>query len=118
LVKLGPSGNVVVCNPGDKPYGVLAQDVRNPQVNNFKLDSVTHLAFYGQKVGVYMDGGLYMTDNTVSGININVGDLLYVGANGQFTNVPPTSGNYTGSVGIAEQAGPGGTKIRIRLQNV
>jgi hypothetical protein len=113
LVKLGTSGNVVACNPGDKPYGVLAQDVRDRRVNNFKLDSITHLAFYGEKVGVYFDSGLYMTDNTASAIT--VGGYLYVGANGQFTATAPTSGNFTGPVAISEQAGTAGTKIRIRL---
>jgi hypothetical protein len=114
LVKLGTSGNVVACNAGDKPYGVLAQDVRDRRVNNFKLDSITHLAFYGEKVGVYFDGGIYMTDNTV-GPAIGVGSYLYVGANGQFTATAPTSGNFTGPVAISEQAGTAGTKIRIRF---
>lgn len=119
LVKLGTTGNVVPCNAGDYPYGVLAQDVRNPAINNFKLDSVTHLAFYGQKVGVYFDGGLYMTDNTVSGNTITVGQLLYTGANGQFTTSAPASGSaFMLPVAQAEQSGNGGQKIRIRLLNI
>lgn len=122
LVKLGTSGNVVVANSGDFPYGVLAQDVRDPKVNNFKLDSITHLAFYGQKVGVYFDGGLYMTDNVVSGNNVAVGSLLYVGANGQFTTTAPASGSaYTQPIAQAETANNFGTsaqKIRIRLLNI
>lgn len=115
LVKLGTSGNVVACAPGDKPYGVLAQDVRDRKVNNFKLDSVTHLAFYGEKVGVYFDGGIYMTDNT-SGSAIGVGDALYVGSGGAFTKAVPGTG-YTSPVAIAEQSGNAGSKIRIRLNS-
>jgi hypothetical protein len=116
IVKLGTSGNVVPCNAGDMPYGVLAQDVRNRAVNNFKLDSVTHLAFYGEKVGVYFDGGLYMTDNFVSGNNVAVGANLYVGANGQFTTSVPASGSaFTQPIAIAETSGNSATKARIRL---
>lgn len=119
LVKLGTSGNVVACSAGDNPYGVLAQDVRDRRVNNFKLDSVTHLAFYGEKVGVYFDGGLYMTDNVVSGNNVAVGSNLYVGANGQFTTSAPASGSaLTSPIAIAETANNFATsaqKIRIRF---
>lgn len=119
IVKLGTSGNVVPCNAGDAPYGVLAQDVRNRATNNFKLDSVTHLAFYGEKVGVYFDGGLYMTDNVTSGNNVAIGANLYVGANGQFTTSAPASGSaFTQPVAIAETANnfaSGNSKIRIRL---
>lgn len=116
IVKLGTSGNVVPCNAGDTPYGVLAQDVRNRAVNNFKLDSVTHLAFYGEKVGVYFDGGLYMTDNFVSGNTVAVGANLYVGANGQFTTSVPASGSaFMQPVAIAETSGSATQKARIRL---
>jgi hypothetical protein len=111
LVKLGPSGSVVVCNAGDEPYGVLAQDVRSRSVNNFKLDSVTHLAFYGEKVGVYFQGGQYYTDN-IAGGSFAEGAKLYVGANGQFTATAPGTG-FTGNVAIAETAGSGNTKTRI-----
>jgi hypothetical protein len=122
IVKLGTSGNVVPANSGDFPYGVLAQDVRDPKVNNFKLDSITHLAFYGQKVGVYFDGGLYMTDNIPSGNNVSVGDFLYVGSGGQFTKTAPASGSaFTQPVAQAETANNfsnGASKIRIRLLNI
>ena len=111
LVKLGTSGNVVACAPGDKPYGVLAQDVRDRRVNNFKLDSVTHLAFYGEKVGVYFQGGEYYTDN-IAGGSFAEGAKLYVGANGQFTSAVPGTG-FSGNVAIAETAGSGNTKTRI-----
>jgi hypothetical protein len=112
LVKLGASGNMVVCQPGDEPYGILAQDVRNRAVNNFKLDSVTHLAFYGEKAGVYFGGGQYYTDNIVGGA-FGAGTKLYVGANGAFTPTAPSSGNFLGAVAIAETSGNTGVKTRI-----
>lgn len=111
LVKLGASGSVIACAVGDEPFGVLAQDVRNRNVNNFKLDSVTHLAFYGEKVGVYYQGGEYYTDNISGGAFIE-GTKLYVGANGQFSTTVPGTG-YTSAVAIAESAGSGNTKTRI-----
>lgn len=112
LVKLGSGGAMAVCVPGDEPYGLLAQDVRDRKVNNFKLDSVTHLAFYGEKAGVYFDGGLYYTDNTIN--NVAEGQKLYVGSGGAFSTAVPGSG-FSGNVAIAEQAGNAGQKIRIRL---
>jgi hypothetical protein len=112
LVKLASGGTFAVAVAGDEPYGVLAQDVRSRSVDNFKLDSVTHKAFYGEKAGIYFEGGVYYTDNTA--VAVNEGDKLYVGANGQFTKTVPGTG-FTGYVAIAEQTATAGTKVRIRF---
>jgi hypothetical protein len=99
-----------VATNADEVYGVLAQDVQPRNVDNFKLDSVTHVAYHGEKAGVYFQGGLYYTDNTVGAVT--EGAKLFVGANGKFT---ATAGTETVHVAIAETAGAEGEKIRIRL---
>jgi hypothetical protein len=116
LVKLNGSAVAVATGgaTGDDVYGILAQPVRARNVNNFKLDSVTHVAYYGEKVGVYYGGGVYITDQTLDG-TIAVGQKLYVGTGGKLTKTAPTGGN-TKHVAIAETAGTlAGDKIRIRL---
>lgn len=111
LVKLnGDSFAVAVA--GDDVYGILAQKVRARNVDNFKLDSVTHFAFYGEKVGAYFQGGVYYTDNTLTATT--VGAKLYAGAGGKLTTAVPGSGN-TKHVAIAEEVAVSGAKVRIRL---
>lgn len=106
--KVGDSFDVAT--KGEDVYGVLAQDVVSREYNNFKLDSVTHVAYYGEKAGVYFQGGLYNTSNTAGAITADA--LLYPNAQGKFTT---TAGTSTEAVAIAETAGAEGEKIRIRL---
>lgn len=116
LVKLNGSAVAVATGgaTGDDVYGILAQKVVSRTVNNFKLDSVTHVAYYNEKVGVYYGGGVYITDQTLDG-TIAVGQKLYCGAGGKLTKTAPSAGN-TKHVAIAETAGTNaGDKIRIRL---
>jgi hypothetical protein len=110
LVKLGANGEFAVAVNSDEVYGVLAQDVQARNVDNFKLDSVTHVAYNGEKAGIYFQGGLYYTDNTAGAITANA--KLYPNAQGQFT---VTAGTNTAHVAIAETAGAQGEKIRIRF---
>jgi hypothetical protein len=112
LVKLGTNGTFAVAVAGDEPYGILAQDVQARNIDNFKLDSVTHVAYNGEKAGVYFQGGVYHYDlHTVA---VTAGDKLYAGANGAMNKTVPASG-FTGHVAIAETSGAVGEKIRIRF---
>jgi sulfur transfer complex TusBCD TusB component (DsrH family) len=111
-VKLGANGEFAVAVAGDEVYGLLAQDVQARNIDNFKLDSVTHVAYNGEKAGVYFQGGLYHYD--LHAVAVTEGDKLYVGANGVLTKTAPASG-FTGHVAIAETSGAVGEKIRIRL---
>lgn len=112
LVKLASGGTFEVAVSGDEVYGVLAQDVQARNVDNFKLDSVTHVAYNGEKAGVYFQGGQYYTDNTADAVT--EGAKLYAGASGQFTTVVPVSGEL-GHVAFAEQVANAGEKVRIRF---
>lgn len=113
LVKIDTAnaGKIVVAGAGDTVYGIVAQDVIAKNVDNFKLDSVTHQARLGDKVGVYTQGGIFKT-NQYSG-NITVGTPLYAGASGKL--VATVSGSV---VAVAETAGnsANGDKIRISLK--
>jgi hypothetical protein len=111
LVKLNGDAFAVAV-AGDDVYGVLAQNVQARNVNNFKLDSVTHVAYYGEKAGIYFQGGQYYTDNTATAVTAGV--KLYAGAGGKFTTAVPGTGNVK-HVAVAETAGAAGAKIRIRL---
>lgn len=100
FVKLDPAnaGKVIPTQAGDIPYGILAQDVVEPNVDNFKLTSVTHKAHKGiDNVGVYHNGGVFTTDQFVG--TVAFGAQLYTGANGALTAT--ASGN---AVAIAENA--------------
>lgn len=116
------SGTLVVLNPakdgyvlpavaGDQPYGVLGQDVVDRSVDNFKLDSVTFVAYKDELAGVYVEGGMYRTDNTL--VDVAYGDKLYVGAGGKFTKAVPATG-FTGHVAIALEDALAGEKVRVR----
>jgi hypothetical protein len=112
LVKLDTAnaGKVVVAGAGEVVVGIVAQDVIAANVNNFKLDSVTHQARVGDKVGVYYDGGVFLTDQFTG--NIAVGANLYAAASGKLSAT--VSG---GVLAIAETAGnsANGDKIRIKV---
>jgi len=116
LVKLdsGNVGKIVVAGAGDVVYGIVAQDVIAANVDNYKLDSVTHKARIGDKVGVYFGTGTYIT-NQFSG-NITVpGTELYSGAGGLL--VATVSGSV---VAIAETIGnsaTAGSEIRVKYVN-
>lgn len=96
---------------GDLPYGVLGQDVVDRSVDNFKLDSVTFVAYKDELAGVYLEGGVYYTDNTA--VAVAYGDKLYVGANGQFVKAVPATG-FTGHVAIALDSAGAGEKVKVR----
>ena len=112
LVKLDSNQTFAVAEAGDEVYGVLAQPVQARNVDNFKLDSVTSVAYYGEKAGVYFDGGVYNTNMTLD--NVTEGDKLYAGAGGKFTTAVPGVGD-TSHVAIAEQDANAGEKVRIRF---
>lgn len=112
IVKQAPNGEFAIAVAGDQPYGVLGQNVVARNVDNFKLDSVTYVAYYGEKAGIYFGGGQYYTDNTATAVT--EGAKLYVGAGGKFTTVVPSSG-YTAPIAFAEGVADAGKKVRITL---
>lgn len=115
LVKLDPSNpnKILVAGLGDlNVIGFAAQDVIAKNVDNFKLDSVTHQARIGDKVGVYYGGGLFLTSN-FSGNITAAGTNLYAGAGGKL--VTTVSG---GVVAVAETIGNSATGDTIRVKLV
>lgn len=109
LVKLDPAnlGKVILAGAGDDVHGMVAQDVVDRNVDNFKLDSVTHKAFKGEKVGIYNGGGQYYTDQTASAVTY--GAKLYPAAGGKMSTT--ASGN---AVAVAEGNAGAGQKVLIR----
>jgi len=84
--------NTVTVASGTMPViGLLAQDVTQSGPT-FVLGSVSPLAKVGDKVGVYMGPGHFLTDQLSS--SCNIGDLLYLDPNnpGQLTNIQPSGG--------------------------
>jgi hypothetical protein len=112
LVKLDSAnaGKIVPAGAGEEIYGVIAQDVVASDTDNFKLDSVTHQARVGDKVGVYHEGGLYLTDNFSGNVTAQ-GTKLYSGASGKFSTA--VSGN---AVAVAETTGDSATGAVIRIK--
>jgi hypothetical protein len=113
LVKLDPAnqGKILLAGAGDVVVGIVAQDVIPLNVDNFKLDSVTHKARVGDKVGVYFGGGEYITDMFSGNITVP-GTPLYAGAGGKFSTT--ASGNvlaYAETIGNSAN----GDKIRIKV---
>jgi hypothetical protein len=104
-------GKILVAGAGEAVAGIVAQDVIAANVDNYKLDSVTHKARVGDKVGVYYGGGVFITDQ-YSGNITAPGTNLYAGAAGKL--VTTVSGN---AVAVAETVGnsASGDKIRIKL---
>lgn len=111
LVKLTADGVVAIAGAGDVVHGFIAQDVISGNVDNYKLDSVTHKARIGDKVGVYYKGGMYTTDQ-YSG-NVTAGAPLYSGANGQL--VLTVSGNI---VAYAENNGNSANGDKLRIKSI
>lgn len=113
LVKIDTANpdTVVVAGAGDDIYGIVAQHVKSGNVDNFKLDSVTHIAKTGDKVGVYTNGGIYYTDQYVG--TVTRGAKLYPAASGQLSTT--VSGN---AVALAESAGVKANGDRIRIKSL
>lgn len=110
LVKLDPANanKVIPAQAGDRVFGMVAQDVQAYDINNFKLDSVTHVAYIGQPVGVYFGQGQYYTDRTA--VNVAFGNLLYPASNGMLSTV--ASGN---AFAQAEGTATSGNSVLIRV---
>ncbi|MNS33480.1 hypothetical protein D3C72_655950 [compost metagenome] len=102
---------LVPAGAGDDVYGIAAQHVRAGNIDNFKLDSVTHVAKHGDKVGVYTNGGVYYTDQYVG--TVTKGAKLYPAAAGVLSAT--ASGN---AVAIAETAGVKANGDRIRIKSL
>lgn len=114
LVKLDPAnaGKVIPAGAGDTVVGFVAQDVIAANVDNYKLDSVTHQARVGDKVGVYFGGGVFLTDMFVGNITAP-GTALYAGAGSKLTTT--ASGN---AVAIAETVGNAANGDVIRVKSL
>lgn len=115
FVTIDTNGVVAYATNGERADGLLAQDVKSTEhLDIIRLGKNT--AFYGGKVGVYMCGGLFETDQTA--VAINAGDLLYVsgtaGEEGMLTNVDPTAGSGF-AVAQALTGGNAGEYIWIKL---
>lgn len=104
--KIGPAG------AGEEVFGIVAQNVVEANIDNFKLNSVTHTAAKGRdKVGVYTNGGIYKTDQFTGAVT--AGAKLYAGANGKFTAT--ASGN---AVAISESTATAGAGVVIRYKSL
>jgi len=94
------------------PFGLLAQNVVAPNVNTHALDSVSHVARYGEAVGLYHGGGVFETNQTATAVN--VGDVLYAEPDtGKLTT--DNGGDSRTPIAIAETAAAAGELVRIRL---
>jgi hypothetical protein len=87
---------------GEMPYGWCTQNVTTDGVTQYGVNGlITRTAKVGDKVGVYVNGGILKTDKLA--VAISAGDVLYPGtsgaSDGYVTNVPSTAAI---PVGIAE----------------
>lgn len=114
LVKQDPAnpGFVIATSAGDVPEGIVAQDVIALTVDNYKLDSVTHKARVGDKVGVYFGGGVYLTDQFTGNVTA-VNTPLYSGANGVMSTT--ASGNVVAYAETTGNSATAGTQIRVKF---
>jgi hypothetical protein len=111
LVKLNGEGIITVASAGNAIHGVVSTDVISANVDNYKLDNVVLKARIGTKVGVFIQGGVYLTDQFTG--TVTAGNPLYVAALGKLT---ATSGGA--SVAIAENtvdASVAGSLLRFKL---
>lgn len=112
LVKITAQNKLAVAGAGDDVFGIVAQDVVDGNVDNFKLNSVTHTATKGvDKVGVYTNGGVYKTDQFIG--TVTAGAKLYAGAGGKFTVT--ASG---GAVAVCETNATAGAGVEIRYKSL
>jgi hypothetical protein len=112
LVKLDPAnpGKIIVAGVGEDIHGIVAQDVIAATVDNFKLDSVTHKARVGDKVGVWIQGGIFLTDQFTGNITAP-GTKLYAAAAGKLSAT--VSGNV---VATAESIGNAANNDKIKIK--
>ena len=90
----------------DYPYGWVTQDVTTTGVTQYGLNGlITRGCKVGNKVGVYVGGGVLKTDKVVG--DVSAGDPLYVassgegpGSTGGYVSAEPSSGDVI--VGYAE----------------
>jgi hypothetical protein len=112
LVKITAEGKIAAAGAGEDVFGIVAQDVVDPTVNNFKLNSVTHDAGVSvDQVGVYTNGGVYKTDQFLG--TVTAGAKLYAGAGGKLTAT--ASGN---AVAVSESAATAGAGVVIRFKSL
>lgn len=126
----------VEVSDGTAAYGLLAQEIIAPPsdasydsmsqvVVDYELTplSVSKKAYAGKPVGVFINGGVFITDMYVA--DVAPGDTLYVTTEGKLTPNYATAATTTAgsvAVAVAETVGeaegaPGGgaEKIRIKL---
>ncbi len=87
---------------GERPYGWCTQNVTTDGVTQYGVNGlITRTAKVGDKVGVYVNGGILKTDKLA--VAISAGDVLYPGTSGAndgyVTNVTSVAAI---PVGIAE----------------
>lgn len=112
LVKLNAADPTVVevAGAGDKVHGLVSTDVIDATSNNFKLGNVILKARVGERVGVFIQDGVYITDQYVGVVPHNA--ALYAGASGQLT---ATSGGAVVATALSSGNGVAGSQIRIKL---
>jgi hypothetical protein len=126
----------VVVSDGTAAYGLLAQQIIAPPsdasydsmeqvVVDYELTplSVSKKAYAGKPVGVFVNGGVFITDMYVA--DVVPGDTLYVTTEGKLTPTYATTATTSAgnvAVAVAETVGDadgaddgGATKIRIKL---
>jgi hypothetical protein len=107
VVRLGTGANAgsvfLADGNGDPiPYGWCTQNVTTDGVTQYGVNGlITRTAKVGDKVGIYVNGGILKTDKLA--VAISAGDILYPGtsggAGGYVTNMVSVDGI---AVGIAE----------------
>ncbi len=112
LVKVSAENKIVAAGAGEDVFGIVAQNVVEGNLNNFKLNSVTHTATKGvDKVGVYTNGGIYKTDQFLGAVT--AGAKLYAGAGGKLTAT--VSG---GAVAVSESNATAGAGVVILFKSL
>ena len=106
VVELGTgilAGSVVLADKDTThPYGWVTQDVTTTGMTQYGLNGlITRCGKVGEKVGVYVGGGVLKTDKVIG--SVSVGDPLYVassGATGGYVSATPSTSTVV--VGLAE----------------
>jgi len=118
VVKLGTgadAGEVLLCANADRPYGWCTQNVTTTGQEQYSASGLlVRTAAVGDKIGVYVNGGILKTDKLAVG-NIAVGDVLWAGASGGNTGyVTNVAGAATVPVGQCEEAADSDGIIRFK----